>query len=77
MFWQARLFAFYMFSGGKRLNTSFPSLHLVTLFVNQCNTVDTALTKVSLPEVWLRMLLADRGALGSSLSALHMVAVSD
>lgn len=37
---------------------SFPSLHLVILFVRRCNTVHNALTKVFLPEVWPRMLLA-------------------
>lgn len=68
MFWRARLFALYLLS--LRLDTSFHSLHTVIQFVNQCNTVITALTKVSLPEVWLRMLCADRGALGSSTGCL-------
>lgn len=56
-----------------RLDTSFPSLQLIILFVNQCNTVDTAFIvkiKVPLPEVWLRMLVAGRGALGSSTGCL-------
>lgn len=68
MFWRARLFALYLLS--LRLDTSFHSLHTVIQFVNQCNTIITAFTKVSLPEVWLRMLWADRGALGSSTGCL-------
>lgn len=62
------LFAFYIFS--LRLDTSFHSLLLVTLFVNQYDTADTALAKVSFPEACLRMLLADRGALQSSTGCL-------
>lgn len=62
--WWRQLFAFYIFS--LRLDTSSHSLPLVIPFVNKYNTVDSALAGVSFPEVCLRMLLADRGALHSN-----------
>lgn len=65
---QAGLFTFYIFS--LRLDTPFHSPPLVTLFVNQYDTADTAQARVSLPGVCLRTLLADRGALQSSTGCL-------
>lgn len=71
MFWQVRLFAFYMFS--LRLDTSFPSLHLVTLFVDQCNKIDQSFSARSVPQDAVGRQEPWEAALG----ALHTVAVSD
>lgn len=65
---RAELFAFYIFS--LRLDTSFHSLPLVPLFVNQYDTADTALARASFPDVCLGMLSAGRGALRSSIVCL-------
>lgn len=65
---QAGLFAFYIFS--LRLDTSFHSLPLVPLFVNQYDTTDTALARASFSDMCLGMLLAGRGALRSGILCL-------